>query len=258
MVRQYTISELKRAIKESKDEFKPLVYNDDNEKINNDAYKDMEKGVKDYDGSAKNESKKSEYPYTDNRGMHNLEYDSINDQFKKDQKSRLKGYTSAQNEKLHKSEKAGNAEYNDFDVKDHVKSMSDGKNTAKKIGLTSKFIDGIGDNKTAYTEGKIKRLNFKNTVFVTESHMLSRVPDAYKVEGKKFYMKDKANNEYLVEWHVEDGPKVINESRIANEKNRVMELFNYKRSESGTNGNARLTEDKKITDILNRTRKLIK
>ena len=64
------------------------------------------------------------------------------------------------------------------------------------------------------------------------------------------------NNEYLVEWAEE--PKVINRTKINEQKNRIQELFNYKRSESNTNSQSRLTEEKKISDILGKARALMK
>ena len=44
-----------------------------------------------------------------------------------------------------------------------------------------------------------KRLIFKKTTFVNESQMLSRIPEEYKVDGQKIYMKDCKGNEYIVE-----------------------------------------------------------
>ena len=86
--------------------------------------------------------------------------------------------------------------------------------------------------------------------------MLSRVPDNFKVEGRKFIMKDKNNNEFLVEWSEE--PKITNRTKINEQKNRIQELFNYKRSESTTSSQSRLTEETKFSDILGKARKLMK
>ena len=86
--------------------------------------------------------------------------------------------------------------------------------------------------------------------------MMQRIPDTFKVEGKKFIMKDKVNNEYLVEWGEE--PKVTNKSKINEQKNRIHQLFNYERGESTTSSQSRLTEDTKFSDILGKARKLMK
>ena len=44
---------------------------------------------------------------------------------------------------------------------------------------------------------KISKIQFKHTQFLSEGHMLSKVTDELKVEGKRFIMKDTADNEYL-------------------------------------------------------------
>ena len=142
---------------------------------------------------------------------------------------------------------------------DDVKMIKDGETTAKEIGLTSREIPKkkFEDQHKTVDESKTMKLTFKNTTFLTEQHMLSRVPDNYKVEGKKFIMRDKMNHEYLVEWHVEDDPYVLNKTQINEQQNRIKELFNYKRGESNTTNAMRLTEDKKVNDMLNKARKLM-
>ena len=267
MNRQYKVSELRRIIKESTNElknpnqeFKPTMYNDDNKKINDKAYKDMEKATKNYDGKARVERKNINYPFTDNRGMEDIQYDNINQKFIDDNKSRRKGYVNKQAEDAHKNDPFGNAEFHDFDgIDDHVKMIKDGETTAKEIGLTSREIPKkkFEDQHKTVDESKTMKLTFKNTTFLTEQHMLSRVPDNYKVEGKKFIMRDKMNHEYLVEWHVEDDPYVLNKTQINEQQNRIKELFNYKRGESNTTNAMRLTEDKKVNDMLNKARKLM-
>ena len=50
-------------------------------------------------------------------------------------------------------------------------------------------------------EGKaVKTAFFKKTTVLTEGHMMSRIPDEFKVEENVFRMKDKTGNEYLLEW----------------------------------------------------------
>lgn len=257
-VRRYNVGELRRVIKESTDEFRPVVYNDDNKKINDKAYSEMAKATT--KGDARKVAKNPTYPYTDNKGMEDLDYDNINDKFIEDNKSRRKGYVNKQAEDAHKNDAFGNAEFNDIDgIDDHVKMMKDGKVKGKAIGLTASNIPQKEYEKQhkSVDENRYMKLTFKNTTFLTEQHMLSRVPDNYKVEGKKFIMKDKANHEYLVEWHIEDDPKVVNKTLINEQQDRIKTLFNYKRGESNTNGSLRLTEDYKINDMLNKARKLM-
>lgn len=264
MERLYRIGDLRGKIKESSQEFKPVMGDNvekDNANINAEAYKEMSKATKNYDGGARNESKKKvTYPDSDNRGMQDLEYDSINDAFKERVQSQMKGYVSADAEKKHKNDDFGNAEFDTIEkMDDHHNRLQKGKLSAKKIGLTSREIDGKEfDNLTqnVFEDKKLYQIKFKNTVFITENHMLSKVPDDFKVEGRRFIMKDKNNNEYIVEWG--KNPKVSAKTKINEQKNRIHELFNYKRSESNTTSHVRLSEDAKINDMLDKTRRLMK
>lgn len=262
--RQYTVRELKNIVKESAQEFKPKFgtnVQDDNKKINDKAYKEMAQATKDYDGGARNESKKKPVtPKDDNRGMENLEYNNMTDEFKNKVKSQMKGYTSSDAEKAHKNDPYGNAEFNGIEgLDDKAKEIKKGRDTAKEIGLTSREIDKKdfeNQKKTVYHEGKMPRLKVKSTAFVSEGHMLSKVPDDYKVDGKKFSFRDKNDDEYIVEWS--EKPKVTHVTKINEQKNRIMELFNYKRKDSNTTLSGRLTEDKKVEDMMDKARKLMK
>ena len=262
--RIYKVSDLKKIIKESTNEFKPVMgknVENDNKKINDKAYNDIKKETDAYDGGTRKESKKINYPYSDNKGMQDLEYNNMSPEFKKKASAQMKGYVSADAEKKHKSDSYGNADFNEINgMKERHQDFQKGKNAAKEIGLTSHLLNknDIEKQTDSVFEGKTLRVRFKNTVFITENHMLSKVPDDFKKEGNRFIMIDKANNEYLVEWHTEDEPKVINETKISNERNRIQELFAYKRGQSNTTNEIRLNEENKITDILNKARTLMK
>jgi hypothetical protein len=86
--------------------------------------------------------------------------------------------------------------------------------------------------------------------------MLSKVPDDFKVEGKKFIMRDKNENEYLVEWG--ENPKSINKTKINEQNNRIQELFSYKSMSSNTTCKSRMNEEKQISDMLDKARLLMK
>lgn len=45
----------------------------------------------------------------------------------------------------------------------------------------------------------VKRLVFKNTKFMNESQVLAKVPDDYRVDENRFYMRDRTGTDYLVE-----------------------------------------------------------
>ena len=266
-IKQYSVNELRRIVAESVEEFKPKFgsknLQSDNEKINSDSYKESSKKVKDFDGGArKNHNKNGEFehPHTDNKGMHDLKYDLISDDFKERVKSQAKGYVSADAEKKHKNDDFGNADFNEMTGLDgRQKEMKRNEVDSKTNGVTSKELDRravSGVTGERVFENKVTTIRFKNTTFITENHMLSKVPDNFKIEGKTFIMKDKMNNEYLVEWSEE--PKVINKTKINEQKNRIHQLFNYERGESTTSSQSRLTEETKFSDILGKARKLMK
>lgn len=263
------VGDLRRTIKEA-NEFKPVVFGDDEtKKINNKAYSDITKETSKYDGGLTKSNRKigGGIGATDNKGMHDLTYDSINKPFQDRVKSQMKGYTSKDAEDKHKNDDFGNATFDDngkiYDAaKDHAKAVKQGKDTAAEIGLTGSKLkqSDIEDNdKTMYENKKIKRLTFK-TQFISEGHMLSKVPDELKVEGKRFIMKDTADNEYLVEWSNRE-PKVtkkVNMTLVNEQKNRIKELWGYKSPESShSTSSFRVQENKGFTDMVNRARKLM-
>lgn len=261
-IRKYNVSELRRIIAESASEFKPVMGKNvekDNKTNNEKAYKEMKNATEKYDGGARKETKKLTCPNDDNKGMQDLEYTNMGDDFKKRVQAQMKGYTSADAEKKHKNDEFGNAEFNEItNMKEKNKAMADGKQKAKEIGLTSREIDKKEFDKQSKSvfENKVSTLKFKNTVFLTEQHMMQRVPDSFKVEGKKFIMKDKANNEYLIEWAEE--PKVLCTSKVNEQTKRIKELFAYKSNVKHTTTQTRLTEETKINDMLDKARFLMK
>jgi hypothetical protein len=261
-IRKYNVSELRKIIAESASEFKPVMGKNvekDNKTNNEKAYKEMKNATEKYDGGVKKESKKLSCPNDDNKGMQDLEYTNMNDDFKNKVKAQMKGYTSADAEKLHKDDEFGNAEFNEItNMKEKNKAMADGKQKAKEIGLTSREIDKKEFDKQSKSvfENKVSTLKFKNTVFLTEQHMMQRIPDTFKVEGKKFIMKDKVNNEYLIEWSEE--PKVLCTSKVNEQTNRIKELFAYKSNVKQSTSQTRLAEDTKLNDMLGKARFLMK
>ena len=247
-VRQYSVRELRRIISESASEFKPVMgknVENDNKKINDKAYSEASKKAKSYDGGL-TDRKKSNIPEDDNRGMQDLEYDNISKDFQDRVKSQIKGFTSVDADTID-------------GLDDKNKKLRAGKKMAKEIGLTSSHIDKKAfkdQSHSVYESEKMFKLKFKNTVFLTENHMLSKVPDDFKVNGKKFIMKDKLDNEYIVEWN--DTTSIVSLSKNNKKKNRIKELFNYKSNESSTSSKSRLTENNKVNDMLDKARKLMK
>lgn len=261
-IKQYSVSELKRIIAESASEFKPVMGKNvekDNKTNNEKAYKEMTKSTEKYDGGARKESEKHAYPNNDNKGMQDLEYTNMNDDFKKKVQSQMKGYVSADAEKRHKNDDFGNADFNEItNMKEKHQTMKKGKDVAKEIGLTSREINKKDFEKQTNSvfENKVSVLKFKNTVFMTEQHMMQRIPDDFKVDGKKFVMKDKNSNEYLVEWAEE--PKILCTSKINEQTNRIKELFTYKSNIKQSTNQTRIVENTKFNDVLGKARSLMK
>lgn len=288
-IKRYSISDLKerisentnrvksaskKSVRESKSEFEPVYGKNvpsDNKKINDEAYKTIKKETEAYDGGLGKGRKKEVEAVTtaNNKGMSDIQYDSISKPFKDKVKAQLKGYTSADAEKNHKNDDFGNAYYGDDasikSIADHAKELKKEKDGAKTDGLvSSKHKDEIEkENETMFeSTNKISKIVFKHTQFLSEGHMLTKVPDEYKVEGKRFIMKDTADNEYLVEW-TDSKPNItkkMNKTQINEEMNRIKELYNYKSKEVFKNSTpqTRVNENKNFTDMLNRSRQLMK
>jgi hypothetical protein len=239
-------------------------------KINNKAYSDIKKETDKYDGGVgkKNSNPGGGISATDNKGMHDLTYDNINKPFQERTKSQMKGYVSKDAEDKHKDDEFGNATFDKngkiYDAaKEHAEAAKQGKDTAAEIGLTSSKLnkkDIEDNNSTMYESKKIKRLTFK-TQFISEGHMLTKIPDELKVEGKKFIMRDTADNEYLVEWK-SDKPEVtkkLNMTLVNEQKEKMKHLWGYKSAEAKTStSNFRMQENREFSDMINKARKLMK
>ncbi len=275
MERKYNVGDLRKIIKErveTKQEFEPVFGKNvpkDNKKINDDAYKEIKKEAGAYDGGLGAERKKGEsVTPANNRGMSDLDYDSISKPFKDKVKSQLKGYPSAEAEKMHKNDEFGNAYYDSNnlskDIANHAKEAKKEKDKSKTDGLvSSKYKDETEKNSdTMFESKKITKLQFKHTQFLSEGHMLSKVPDELKVEGKRFIMKDTADNEYLVEWTAKkpNVTKKINKTQVNEEMNRIKALYGYKSKDyfTTTNSQSRINENKEFSDMISKARKLMK
>lgn len=109
----------------------------------------------------------------------------------------------------------------------------------------------------------VKTAYFKKTTFLTEGHMMSRIPDEFKVEENVFRMKDKTGNEYLLEW--KNGKAEIishsNKQGMNESIERMKALYGYKASDyyKNTTTTSRLAEsNESFTETLDKARKIIK
>lgn len=206
--RTYTINELKTLIIESANEFKAKIGNDveqTNRKENQNSYKETKSKVKNYDGGGDEFKSNTKVDDKEDGNKTTLDY-ALESPVVSDYKDRVQaqseGYTSTL-EKNNKIEKIG--EFSDKSYKQFKKAgkeMAKNKVIAKKSGLTARQLpDSAFEKEDLYKESKkISVLNFKNTTFINESQMISRIPDDYKINGNRFKVKDSSENEFIVEW----------------------------------------------------------
>jgi hypothetical protein len=88
--------------------------------------------------------------------------------------------------------------------------------------------------------------------------MISRIPDEYKTEGKRFKMKDSSENEFIVEWKEGEAnilffenKKKFNESI---EKFNKLSNYNSKSQFKNTTVQSRLNEEQEFNKILGKMR----
>ena len=263
----YTVGELKSLIREasSNQEFKPKLGPDvesKNKEINDKAYKDAEKISKEHYGKKLEAPEISKYEKHDwNKTTLDADFDfDPGKDWKEKQKAHVEGYTS-KDEKDNGIEKTGDFEGNK-DFYDASKEIDDTAKRNKEImnstGLKSNNIynrpggkdyfkrEGgyVNEKRTPVktifesvkkekvnesNDRKVKTVFFKKTTFLTEGHMISRIPDEFKNEGCTFKMKDKTGNEYLIEWSDNRANIIRHEDKKkVNECiNRMMNLAKY-------------------------------
>lgn len=268
----YKVSDLMRTIEESaKNEFKPVFGKGvtQGNKVNDKAYADMNKETQDYyKGIADIKQRAAKgYDYSDGKGMTDLQFTApVDPKRVKDYEAQLKGYVSAEAEKLHKNDEFGNADFGtDKSIKqfkNNAKQHKDNRTKATMIGLTGRELnkqDVQNVRHTVFGENKLRRFTFKNTQFISESDMLAKVPDEVKVEGKRFVMRDANRTEYLVEWHKfgPDVTKQLNPQLVNEELNKIKKLYGFERGENKTTPHTRIQENTKFSDVLGRARSLM-
>lgn len=278
----YSISELRTILKEEKNEFSPKYgkgYNAKTEDNQNEkAVKDITTQTKEFDGGMHDTAKRKENPeeiVDKNKTTLDYNYDyEPSETYKERVKSQVHGYSSKSEEDNSKKEdfkKDGDFDGNKkfYDDRSKVrKDSSEEEQEYKHAGLKAHNLPKeTYKDKTLFTESrKMKRLHFKNTVFLNEEQMLKRIPDDYKIDGNKFLMKDSKGNEYLVECKKDSlcesyihtnvlahncGKQIMEESL-----SKFNHLCNYSSSDYNKS-TEQLEEAKKYEDMLNITRKLV-
>jgi len=278
----YNVGELKRVIKESSNEFKAKLgpnVERDNKKNNRESYNKSKERAKDFDGGLEEPKKKEIPPRTDgNATMFDLNpVTEPSKEYQEDQEARMKGYTTKM-EMDNGIKKAGATFDSDGKLLKNYQDARDARNKEKEdiesSGLVGRVIYDKDKNKfkknTLCKENmKAKRLIFKNTRFMNESQMFDRIPEEYKVDGQKIFMKDGYENEYLVECEknemgvVETNIISYNNKNIMNEQvDRIFDLFQYndKEEKAERNYHTNINEDKEFKDLMDvvRNKELLK
>ena len=274
-MKTYSVREIKKIIKESSDEFKPVLgknVDSTDKKNNKKAYKDIEKETASY--NPKSELKKPVNPrkYDFNKGMQDLIYnkDTINKSFSDRAKAQMNGYTSVQNQNLHKNEAYGNATYglDTKEIEQKVAKNAADEKAAALGGLVTRTrpqdytADEVGKSimdKNISEEKTIKRLHFKRTKFLSENHMFKKIPDDYKKDGMKFIMEDYTGNRYKIEWN-ENTPTILEhtDKKTLNEQmSKIYSLFNTsKEVKQSTSKQSTINNENTLNEMINKTRKM--
>lgn len=264
--RVYTINELKQLISESASEFKAKIgdkVNSENQKENKETYVSAKNKIKNFDGGGEEVIEEVELPSKDDGNKTTLDYTSdseLSDDFLKKIKAQSEGYTSTL-EKENGIEKIGKFSdkiYNQF--KKAGEDMAKNTEDMKKRGLTARVAPENTFKKNGmYTETKkISVLNFKNTTFLNEAQMISKIPDEYKIEGNRFKVKDSEHNEFIVEW-VEGEANILsyeNKNKLNESVAKFHKLSGYKSKNQfkTSTSKSRLNEANEFGKILDKAR----
>lgn len=267
--RIYTINDLKTLIKESSTEFKAKVgdnVNSFNKNENSKVYKQAKEKVKKFDGGGDELVQERNLPNKEDGNKTTLDYEMsapVGKEFQDKVKAQAEGYTSTleKNNGIEKSADFSDKTYKQF--KKSGEEMAKNKVLAKKSGLTARELpDSVFEKPSLYKEAKkIAVLNFKNTTFINESQMISSIPDEYKVDGKRFKVKDSGENEFIVEW-TEGEAQILsyeNKKKLNESIDKFMKLSGYNSKDffKKSTNQTRLSENKEFNEMIEKARKIM-
>ena len=280
--KRYTFGELNRILMESHNEFNPKIgdkVESEDKKNNEKAVDDIMKQSKEFDGGItdkkKNTNKEDIQDF--NKTTLDVEFASEpGEAYKERVKAQVHGFPSADNEKNSKIKEDnksldfdGNEKFYDAQKK-KSEEISDKEAELKHAGLKARELPKEDfKNDTLFKENKtMKRLHFKNTVFLSEAQMLKKVPEEYRTSDGRFIMKDASGTEYLVECsynkEFNHGKLTVvnktNKEQINEQLDRMRELFDYNSSSymGGTTSSSRKTETQGLSEMINRVKDIEK
>lgn len=272
VTKRYTINEL-RTLMEERSEFKPRLGDNverDDKKNNKEGVEDILKDTERVSGrkTVKENDKGADNVNDYNKTTLDVDFDNEpNDQYKERVEAQVKGFPSAENEKTTDAKDNGGSEFEGNEKffnqqKEKNKEMSDTEQELKASGLKAREQDKDKfKNNTLFKENKVmKRLHFKNTRFLSEAQLIKKVPEEYKVDGNRFYMRDNTGTDYLVECRVDSEfnhttinvLNKINKTELNEQLNRMRSLSNYESGDyfSGTSTESRKAEDNIVSEML--------
>lgn len=280
--KRYTFSELNKILMESHNEFNPRIgdkVESENKKNNGKAVDDIMKQSNEFDGGITNKKKNTNKEDIQDFNKTTLDLDFASepgDVYKERVKAQVHGFPSAENEKNSKVEGEnksldfeGNKDFYDAQQK-KSKKVSDMQADIKHAGLKARELPKKHfENDTLFKENKtMKRLHYKNTVFLSEAQMLKKLPDEFKSKDGKFIVKDASGTEYLVECSYNDELKhgkmtvhnKTNKQQIDEQLERMRQLTDYDSSSymGGTTTTSRKNEENSLSEMINHVKDIEK
>lgn len=269
--RIYTLNEL-RTLMEEKSEFKPVMYGTEKtKKYNKEGVEDILKDTERVSGrkTQKKDNKVGDNVEDYNKTTLDANFDRDPGKEYKDRVEQLAIYGTPHKLTNDEKDPEKNGGYDYENPKkifkgqaDKNKKMSDTEQELKASGLKAREQDkNKFKNNTLFKEGKtMKRLHFKNTRFLSEAQLINKVPEEYKTDGNRFYMRDNTGTDYLVECRVDSEfnhttinvLNKINKAELNEQLNRMRSLSNYESSDyfKGTSTESRKTEDNMVSEML--------
>lgn len=293
---RYSLKELQDILTEktNKNEFKPKFGNkveSENQKNNEKAAKDIIKQTGVVTATVGGLVKNGNEVDIKNNLVNNPNKETVNiikfankpsDRYLENNiEANVKGYPSKANMDSHKNDedekvtKAHETNNKVYDAeKEKTKDLKNKMDIRDKSGLAARTherthefgtaFDNKGDKKSKNESKVMKRLHFKNTRFLSEAQMLEKVPEEYKVDGNRFYMRDNTGTDYLVECEVDNdfnytSMKVINKinKNVVNEQlSRMKSLSSYNSSDyfNKTSAISREEETGRLSEMLERVK----
>lgn len=280
--KRYTFSELNKILMESHNEFNPRIgdkVESEDKKNNEKAVDDIMKQSKEFDGGITDKKKNTNKEDVQDFNKTTLDVNFASepgDAYKERVKAQVHGFPSVDNEKNSKIEEEndsldfnGNKDFYDAQKK-KAEEIGQAETDIKHAGLKARELPKENfKNDTLFKENKtMKRLHFKNTVFLSEAQMLKKIPEEFKSADGRFIMKDASGTEYLVECsyspELKYGKlKVINKSnkeQINEQLDRMRQLFDYNSSSymGGTTSVSRKTESNGLSEMIDRVKQIEK